>query len=81
MVSCQLRLVYVKCEGTVIFVYERLVIFVYERLLLGEYNIVIWMLVIIINVLKRNEEKVEEVVGRDLFLFLWCSLLVLVMIN
>lgn len=39
MVSSQLRLVYVKCEATVVFVYE--------RLLLGEYNIVIWMLVII----------------------------------
>lgn len=49
MVSSQLRLVYVNCEGTVIFVYE--------RLLLGEYNIVIWMLVIIINVLKKIKKK------------------------
>lgn len=49
MVSSQLRLVYVKYEATVIFVYE--------RLLLGEYNIVIWMLVIIINVLEKIKKK------------------------
>lgn len=36
---------------------EATVVFVYERLLLGEYNIVIWMLVIIINVLEKIKKK------------------------